>query len=75
MFNLPINKKKKVRVQLTLTTGIWQQGFGDEILEKMEKNFIWNKEMEECAENTWKQIYNPNQIPVTLIWNDLEFMS
>lgn len=52
MFNLPINKKKKVRVQLTLTTGIWQQGFGDEILEKMEKNFIWNKEMEECAENT-----------------------
>lgn len=45
-------KKKKVRVQLTLTTGIWQQSFGDEILEKMEKYFIWNKETEECAENS-----------------------
>lgn len=49
---LTYQQKKKVRVQLTLTTGIRQQGFGDEILEKMEKNFIWNKEMEECAENT-----------------------
>ena len=49
---LTYQQKKKVRVQLTLTTRIWQQGFGDEILEKMEKNFIWNKEMEECAENT-----------------------
>lgn len=45
-------QKKTVCVQLTLTTGMWQQGFGDEILEKMEKYFIWNKEMEECAENS-----------------------